>query len=368
MSAALPRFSGVWPLLVLVLLLGLPRVSAEVPVLFDGPLNSPGTLQLLAVGLTLGVAALSYNLLFGYTGILSFGHALFFGAGVYLPTIALRQWEWDPLPALAFGLVGGLVLAVAVGALSLRTHGVYFAMVTLAFAEAGAVIVGKNVGGLTGGEEGISLPTRPLPDWMVGVRNTDNLYTLAVVVLILAYLVAWRLVTSPLGAVWQGIRENERRVELLGLRVYPFKLAAFVIAGLMATCTGMVYLFLNSGATPRAVGAEFTVTLLLMVIIGGSGSLWGPIAGAVLYHYLNVRLTDWAGSDAVADLPAVFGRPLRDPLFIFGLVFILLVMFFPRGLAGVPGGRGVRRRVVAQSAPAPTAAFAPSPATPKDQR
>ena len=342
-----------WPVAILVLLLALPRLALHVPVLFDGPLNSPGNLQLLAVGFALGVAALSYNLLFGYTGVLSFGHALFFGAGVYLPTIALRRWEWPLLGALAFALAAGLLLATIVGALSLRTEGVYFAMVTLAFAQAGAVLVGKNVGGLTGGEEGLSLPFRQLPRWMVGVVNTDHLYWLTLAVLIAVYLLAWRLVTSPLGRVWQGIRENERRVELLGLRPYLFKLLAFVVSGALATVGGMVYLFLASGATPRVVGAEFTVTLLLMVIIGGSGSLWGPIAGAMLYHYLNVRLTDWAASDAVADLPAVLGRPLRDPLFIFGLVFILLVMFFPRGLAGAFDRRlGPSRRALGGARPA----------------
>ncbi|MGH2532052.1 MAG: branched-chain amino acid ABC transporter permease [Thermomicrobiales bacterium] len=330
---------SLWPVAVLIVLLAAPRLSIGLPVIFDGKINSPGNLQLLAVGFALGIAALSYNLLFGYTGMVSFGHALFFGVGVYLPTIALRRWEWPLVAAVAFALVGGLILGAAVGALSLRTHGVYFAMVTLAFAEAGAVIVGKNVGDLTGGEEGLSLPFRQLPDWMVGVRNTDHLYWLTLGALIVVYLLAWRLITSPLGHVWQGIRENEQRVEMLGLRPYTFKLIAFVVSAVLATVGGAVYLFLTSGANPRAVSAELTITLLLMVIIGGSGSLWGPVAGAVLYHYLNVRLTDWAASETVADLPGVLSEPLRDPLFIFGLVFIFLVIFFPRGLAGAFAGR-----------------------------
>jgi branched-chain amino acid transport system permease protein len=328
------------PVLVLVLLLGAPLVDFGIPVIFDGAISAPGNLQLLAVGFALGIGALSYNLLFGYTGVISFGHALFFGAGVYLPTIALREWKWPLVWAIVFALAGGIVLATLIGALSLRTHGVYFAMVTLAFAQAGAIIVGKNVGGLTGGEEGLSLPFRQLPDWMVGVRNTDNIYWLTLGTLIVVYLIAWRVITSPLGHVWQGIRENERRVEMLGLRPYTFKLAAFVLSSSLATAGGVVYLFLSSGATPRIVSADFTITLLLMVIIGGSGSLWGPIAGAVLYHYLNIRLTDWAGSETVADLPSVLSKPLRDPVFIFGIIFILLVLFFPRGLSGV-----VERRV-----------------------
>lgn len=339
------------PLAVLLLLLGAPLVDIRIPVIFNGAISSPGTLQLLAVGFALGIGALSYNLLFGYTGIISFGHALFFGAGVYLPTIALREWQWPLIWAIAFALAGGIVLSLLIGALALRTHGVYFAMVTLAFAQAGAILVGKNVGGLTGGEEGISLPFRQLPSWMVGVRNTDNLYWLTLITLIVVYLIAWRVTTSPLGHVWQGIRENERRVEMLGLRPYGFKLAAFTISSSLATVGGITYLFLASGATPRVVSAEFTITLLLMVIIGGSGSLWGPIAGAVLYHYLNIRLTHWAGSDLVADLPAVLSKPLKDPVFIFGIIFILLVLFFPRGLSGMVEGR-VRplRRALSPSA------------------
>ena len=336
------RGRSLWPVIVMLALLVVPLLDIEIPVLFDGPLSTPGPLQILAIGFAFGIAALSYNLLFGFTGVLSFGHALFFGAGVYLPTIAMREWEWGLGPAIAFAFLGSLALGILVGALSLRTHGVYFAMVTLAFAQAGAVIVGKNVGGLTGGEEGLSLPARPRPDWMVGVFNTDNLYWLALATLIVVYLVALRLVTSPTGRVWQGIRENERRVEMLGLRPYLFKLLAFVISGLLATVGGIIYLFLIQSATPRVVGAEFTVTLLLMVIIGGSGSLWGPIAGAVLYHYLNQRLTVWAGSDVVADLPALFRQPLRDPVFIFGIIFVVLVLFFPRGLAGAFVGRRIQ--------------------------
>ena len=359
------RWRPFWPLVALVVLLGVPYLDVRVPVLFDGALNTPGNLHLLAVGFAYGIAALSYNLLFGYTGVLSFGHALFFGAGVYLPTIALREWEWDLVPAIAFAVVAGLVLAAAVGAVSLRTHGVYFAMVTLAFAQAGAVLVGKDVGDLTGGEEGLSLPFRQLPDWMVGVVNTDNLYWLALTVLIVVYAVALRLVTSPMGAVWQGIRENEGRVEMIGLRPYGFKLLAFVISSGLATVAGVVYLFLIGSATPRAVSAEFTVTLLLMVIIGGSGSLWGPIAGAVLYHYLDERLNVWAASEAVADLPAVLREPLRDPLFVFGVIFVLLVLFFPRGLAGARFGRrlGPLQRVFGRAAP--TAGNAPGGELPR---
>ena len=328
------RLRPFWPVLILALLLLVPKLGVHIPVLFDGPINRAGNLQLLAVGFAFGIAALSYNLLFGYTGILSFGHALFFGAGVYLPVIAMRRWQWAVGPALLFTLVATLLLAVAIGALALRTQGVYFAMVTLAFAQAGAVVVGKNPGRLTGGEEGLSLPTKTLPKWMVGVVHTGNLYWLTLGALIVIYLVTLRMTTSPTGHIWEGIRENERRVEMIGLRPYTYKLVAFVVAAVIAMIGGNLYLFLLSGATPATVRSELTVTLLLMVIIGGSGALWGPVAGAMLYHYLNVRLTTWAASGTVSALPGVLSRPLADPLFILGIIFILLVLFFPRGIAG----------------------------------
>ncbi len=328
------RVRPFWPVIILAVLLVVPKVGVHLPVLFDGPLNRAGNLQLLAVGFAFGIAALSYNLLFGYTGILSFGHALFFGAGVYLPVIALRHWQWSLGPALLFTLVVTLALAVAVGALALRTQGVYFAMVTLAFAQAGAVVVGKNPGQLTGGEEGLSLPTKNLPTWMVGVIHTGNLYWLTLAALIVVYLLTLRMITSPTGHIWEGIRENERRIEMVGLRPYTYKLVVFVISAVIAAVAGVLYLFLSSGATPASVRSDFTVALLLMVIIGGSGALWGPVAGALLYHYLNVRLTTWAASGTVSALPGVLSRPLADPLFILGIIFVLLVLFFPRGIAG----------------------------------
>ncbi|MCA1670189.1 MAG: branched-chain amino acid ABC transporter permease, partial [Thermomicrobia bacterium] len=107
---------------------------------------------------------------------------------------------------------------------------------------------------------------------------------------------------------------------------------------------GALYLFLSSGATPASVRSDFTVALLLMVIIGGSGALWGPVAGAMLYYYLNVRLTTWAASDTVSGLPGVLSRPLADPLFILGIIFVLLVLFFPRGIAGTLLTRQFRAR------------------------
>jgi branched-chain amino acid transport system permease protein len=163
------------PLALLAVLAVVPLLSFELPRILPGPLDSPGTLQLLALCLTFAGVALSYDLLFGYTGLLSFGHALYFALGVYIPAIALTQWEWSLPAALALLAVVAIAVPLALGSLSLRVGGIAFAMVTLAFAQAGNVIVQTNPRGLTGGDEGFSLNFDPLPDFLVGVVNTKNL-------------------------------------------------------------------------------------------------------------------------------------------------------------------------------------------------
>jgi branched-chain amino acid transport system permease protein len=331
------------PAALLVLLALVPRISLDVPHLFTGPINSPGTLQLLALCLVFGGVAMSYDLLFGYTGLLSFGHALYFALGVYLTAIALTSWDWSLGPALALVAVVGLVVPLALGAVSLRVGGIAFAMVTLAFAQAGTILVQKNPDGLTGGEEGVGLNVEPLPDFFIGVLNTKNLYWLALVYAAVVFVVVgWAVDSSP-GRVWQAIRENELRVEVLGLRPFAFKLMAFVLASFLATAGGVVYLLLIGGATPEVASANFTLTLLIMVVLGGAGTRWGALLGGALYTYLDNRLLSLAGSEQVQDLPSVLRTPLSEPLFVLGSLFILLVFFLPGGLAGI-GRRGARRR------------------------
>jgi branched-chain amino acid transport system permease protein len=217
-------------------------------------------------------------------------------------------------------------------------------MVTLAFAQAGAILVQKNPDKLTGGEEGLGLNVDPLPDAFVGVLNTKNLYWLALAYLAAVCAIVWWAVASSPGRVWQAIRENERRVEVIGLRPFPFKLAAFVLSSFLATCGGVVYLLLIGGATPEVTTPSFTLTLLIMVVIGGAGTKWGAVLGGVLYTLLDNRLLAVAGSERVQDLPAVLRTPLSEPLFVLGVVFILIVFFLPGGVAGLAtrGRTGLR--------------------------
>jgi branched-chain amino acid transport system permease protein len=326
-----------------------PFLEISLPGMFSSPLNRPGTLQLLALCLTFAGVALSYNLLFGYTGLLSFGHALYFSAGIYVTDILLSRYHWALPAALLATAAVGLLLPLILGAISLRVGGIAFAMVTLAFAQVGSILVYKNPGQLTGGEEGLGLAVSQLPDFLIGVANTPFLYWIALGYLVFTFLTCWWAVSSRPGRVWQAIRENERRVEVMGLNPFAFKLLVFTLSGFLATMGGVVYLLLLGGATPEVTTANLSLALLLMVVLGGAGSLWGPALGGALYEYLDFRLVRLSASADIASLPAWLRAPLSEPLFVLGVLFILLVFFFPGGIAGIGRRLAAARRPAART-------------------
>ena len=323
------------PVVLLVALALVPKLTLDIPYVFKSSINTPGTLQLLALCLLFGGLAMTYDLLFGFTGLLSFGHALYFAVGVYLVAIALTKWHWTFAEGLAFTALVGIVLPLVLGAVSLRVGGIAFAMVTLAFAQAGSILAFKNPHGWTGGEEGLGTDYTKLPAGLVGIFNTKHLYWLALGYLAVVFaVVQWAVSSSP-GHIWQAIRENELRVEVLGLRPYAYKLMSFVLASFLATVGGVVYVLLLGGATPDVTSANFTLTLLVMVVIGGTGTRWGALVGGVLYTWANQRLGDASSSHAVSSLPHVLRTPLEQPLFVLGVLFILVVFFVPGGLARI---------------------------------
>jgi branched-chain amino acid transport system permease protein len=329
------------PVALVVALAFVPRLAIDVPYVLGGSTDTPGTLQLLALMLVFAGVALTYDLLFGYTGLLSFGHALYFALGVYLTAIAMTKWHWSFTASLALTAVVGLVLPLLLGSVSLRVGGIAFAMVTLAFAQAGQILVQQNPHKLTGGEEGLGVDYHQLPEGLVGVFNTKHLYWIALGYAAAVFaIVRWAVDSSP-GRVWQAIRENELRVQVIGLRPFGFKLMAFVLSSFLATAGGVVYLLLIGGATPEVTTANFTLTLLVMVVIGGTGTRWGALIGGALYTLLDHRLGSLAGSDAVDSLPSVLKTPLQEPLFVLGVLFILVVFFVPGGIARI--GRIGRR-------------------------
>ncbi|MFN2460391.1 MAG: branched-chain amino acid ABC transporter permease [Candidatus Velthaea sp.] len=329
--------------MLVALAVALPWVPVQLPLIFTAPLNAPGTLNLLGLCFVFGGLALTYDLLFGFTGLLSFGHALYFATGAYVTAMALVRWHL-PLPgALALTALVALVLPLLLGAICLRTHDIPFAMVTLAFAQAASILVVQNPLGLTGGEEGLALTAETLPGPLVGVVNTHNLYWIALAFLVVTYAMAWWAVNSPPGRVWQAIRENERRVTVLGLNPYAYKLGAFVLSSFLASAAGVVYLLLQGGANPQVTTADFTLALLVMVVLGGVGTLWGAVLGGIVYEYLDFRLIGLANAPTVQSLPGIVRVPLSEPLFLLGALFIILVLFVPGGLAGALR-RSARRR------------------------
>ena len=334
-SGVLPRFGGLIALVALVLLLAsFPLLDVDVPVLVPGVLSSPGALQVVAIGLVFAGLAMSYDVVFGYTGLLSFGHALFFGISVYGTNLLMSESGLPYVAAAVLAVLASALCALLVGAVALRVRGVAFAMVTLAFVEAFALFLLTDPLDVTGGEEGLALAREGVPDLFRGVVNAQNQYWLALAFAVGTYLVVRFATTSSAGAVWQAVRENEDRVELLGIRPYPAKLLAFVVGSTLAAVGGCVYLLIVRGANTTVASAEFTLALLVMVVIGGAGRLWGAALGGMLYGLLTLRLPALSTSGVLEGLPGPVEEVVAEPLFVLGVLFVLLVLFAPAGVAG----------------------------------
>jgi branched-chain amino acid transport system permease protein len=329
------------PVVVLAIFALLPFAGFTVPWVLPGPVDvvdSAGTLEVLGLGFVFAAVALGFDVLFGFTGLLSFGQVLYFATGAYVLDIALSAWHWALLPALAVTAAAGLALALVLGALCLRARGIAFAMVTLAVAEAGYYLIQDNPHGLTGGDTGLVMSVGRLPPQLVGVASTRNLYWLALAFLVAAYGLTWLATESVTGRVWLAIRESERRAEVLGLRPFGFKLASFVFAALLATAAGMVYLLLVGTVSPASVASTtVTISVLVMVVLGGAGTRWGAVAGAVVYVYLQQYLLKIAAEPSFGSLPAPLRVPLSQPDFLLGVIFVLFVLFAPGGIAGLAG-------------------------------
>lgn len=330
-------------LLLLVVAALLPFIHRKVPILFEGNLDSPGVLHLIALMLVFGALAMTYDLLFGYTGLLSFGHALYFAIGVYGTAVILDKFALGFVGTIAVVAVIGIIAPFLIGLICLRVKGIAFAMVTLAFAQAGSILVARDPLRVTGGELGKAVPFQQLPEMFVGVVNTKNVYWLALALVVVVYAVSRVAVSSPTGRVWQGIRENERRVEVLGLNPTHYKLGAFVLASFLATLCGVVYVLVIGGAHPNITMSTFTLTLLVMVVLGGAGRLWGALIGGMLYTYLDHRLGQVSSSTGVAELPDWVRVLLAEPLFLLGLLFVIVVLYLPGGVAGLVSKRSTGR-------------------------
>ncbi|HUM17447.1 MAG TPA: branched-chain amino acid ABC transporter permease [Candidatus Nitrosotalea sp.] len=275
--------------------------------------------KLLQEILIWGIFAMSLDLLMGYAGMVSFGHSAFFGIGGYVAALALAK---NPglvsalvLPPLAAGLA-----ALVIGFFSIRVSGVYFIMLTLAFSQMFYAYT-FQVSWL-GAEDGIvGIPRPALPGVDLTNLRTFHGYLLTLVVAVA--LILWRVVRSPFGHVLRGIHENEARMEALGYAVDRYKLLAFVIAGVIAGAAGSLYAQFNGSITPDAFFWTTSGEALLMVIIGGTGTLGGALLGAAAFILLQSLVSTYT----------------ERWMLILGTTFILFVLFAPGGIVGVLRGR-----------------------------
>ena len=341
LSGDLPRHPALAAILLLILL-----ALAFAPFLF------PGT-RSLAVAARICVfivMASSYDILLGYTGIVSFAHTMFFGIGAYgVAAMLAKGWVgWDAviLGALA-GVAVAAVVAAAIALLSLRVRAIFFAMITLAVASF-ARILATEWRSLTGGEDGLtfSLPDllkpsfHPFAQPILGAKIDGRVitYYLVFALSLVLFLGMLRLVNSPFGRVLQAIRENEFRTEALGLKPVVYRTVASAISAAMAALAGaMLALLLRYNGPDTTLSLSIMVDVLLMVVIGGMGTLYGAAIGAVVIVMAQYYLESALGvvESAVAGLPilpALF-HPDRWLLWL-GLLFVLIVYFFPSGIVG----------------------------------
>lgn len=326
----------------------LPFLDLPLPAILPGTISSPGSLQVLGIALVYVGLAVSYDIVFGYTGLLSLGHALFFAFGVYGTNLLMEHAGLPFAAATAVAVAAIAAAAALLGAVSLRVRGIAFAMVTLAFAEALAFFLLSDPLSITGGEEGLAVVSAQLPDLLRGVVNVRWVFWLALAYAAFVALVAWFVVGSYAGRTWQAIRENEDRVELLGLVPFQFKLVSFTLGGALAGLGGAVFLVLARGASPSVASADFTLALLIMVVLGGAGRIWGAALGGLLYGLLTLRLNALGTSGLLSGLPDPIERTVSEPLFVLGVLFVLLVLFAPGGVASLVD-RGRRALATARS-------------------
>ncbi|MEW5988195.1 MAG: branched-chain amino acid ABC transporter permease [Chloroflexota bacterium] len=285
----------------------------------------------------LAILAMSYNLMFGFTGVVSFGHAAFFGSGAYLVGLLMLHLQWPWWTAVLAALTTGALIALVKGVVGLRIRGLYFALFTLAFAEIFFLLAGNRIlVNLTGAEDGF---TFAVPDWLNSTKNRLFFYYLTLVALVFSFWLIRRLVHSPTGRVMAALRDNEARAQMLGYNTFYFKLIAIVLAGVMATGAGVLRGLALKGASPNVLGLDFTINPLLMTIVGGQGTFVGPVVGAFGLHLVEQALRDTVLT--IGGLEVNVGE--RWAL-ILGLVFILSVLVFPYGIVGTWQLKGLHTR------------------------
>lgn len=272
--------------------------------------------------IVLGLAAMALNFLLGFTGVLSFGHAAYFGLGAYGTAMAMKYLAVSTPLSILIGIAVGTIAAAVIGALIVKLRGVYFAMVTIAFGQV-FFFIAFRWNAVTGGDDGLTgwhrLPINFGFTRLDILGNDKAFYYMVLAIFALAVAVMALLLRSPFGRTLLAIRENERRARFLGIPIERHLWFSFVISCLFVSAAGTLYALLNNFTDPRALRWDLSGNFVIMAVLGGMRSFWGPLVGAaifvVLQDYISSHTENWMS--------------------FVGLFFVLVVLFFPRGVLGV---------------------------------
>ena len=260
--------------------------------------------------------ACAFNLLTGYVGLLSFGHALYFGWASYLCAHAAKVWGFSPELAILTGTLTAALCGLVAGSLAIRRQGIYFAMVTLALAQMMYFFALRAK--FTGGEDGIQAVPRGKLFGLIDLQNETAMYIVVLTVFLAGFLLIYRIIHSPFGEVLKAIRENETRAISLGYKTDHYKLLAFILSGTLAGFAGSLKVFVAQNASLTDVEVAMSGLIVLMTLVGGLGTVFGPVVGAFVIIAMQQYL-------------AGFGQWVTV---IQGVIFVACVLLFRRGLIG----------------------------------
>ena len=271
----------------------------------------------LMTALCFALFACAFNLLLGYAGLMSFGHAMFFGMSGYFFGHTVKEWGWPPELGILAGVAGAAALGVVTGALAIRRQGIYFAMITLAFAQMIYFLCVQMP--FTHGEDGLQgIERKALLGGLIPITDDRVLYYVVLVIFLFGYFCIYRFIHSPFGQVLKAIRDNEPRAVSLGYEADRYKLLAFVLSAALSGLAGATKAMVLQFATLTDVSAGQSGEVVLMALVGGLGTITGPIVGA----FIIITMQNYLAS---------FGEFV---LVIQGVIFVVIVMAFRKGLVG----------------------------------
>jgi branched-chain amino acid transport system permease protein len=305
-------------LILLPFIVGLFNGATPADVLVNGNGQSK-FIQGLAIEIfILTIYALSFDVIFGITGLLSFGHSMFFAVGAYLTGIAIKSFGLSLPATLGWLVVASFIQALLFGLVLPRVKGITFALVTLGLGSVFHILVmSSEFGKYTGADVGLQGVI--VPAFISPANERLRFYFVALTVMVLIYLLYQRFVNSPTGRVCVAIRENEGRAQMLGYNTFYFKLAALLLSSLTAALAGFLHTLYQPIVSPNTAGLGYTVTALLILLIGGVGTLNGAFVGAIVFRLLDYGLRRYIGESAS---------------FINGAIYVLFVLFIPYGIVG----------------------------------